>query len=683
MPLINETTDLKSLKYGRDRRDGGSSGQPYVTTPIPEGEGSGFGDYDFLLRGGSLLPGAVVDDVSRLTQMMFDHKSPNGFLFTVKQNALSRSGVNINAVSNDGSVANLGKDPNKLPLNNGIYLPTSTILQAAANPFGGHLLKQGINPFASTNDVANGNILSTGFGDSFPLSQPLYLNTDAYSERVSPNSGVGSRLLDFTNSFIKSGTIDPFETTPGFFIKNEDLNLFSYSGGPGSTLGVGKTIIPLSKDRTGVNNPFLAGNEATTAKFFNNFKNIGTGINAFEDYSVFTRSAPNFQGAKIFNKTLSKLYEKITGVDVLQNQYKTSNSQGPLQDFSTDVFQTGSINFKSNKANVSGLENTLDYAQLMAAGDSGSLKSTEIKEDFRKNTINSSSISPSYKSGGNSIVDNRVNQGTPGAPFLTPRTSYTVGRGVALDKINALSLYKSDNVDTSKPINDLVKFRIGVIDNEDPNLKTYIHFRAFLNSMNDSYKAEWGAQKFTGRAESLYNYQGFDRSVNLSWTVAAQSKQELIPMYQKLNYLASVCAPDYSADGYMRGNLIELTVGGYLYKQVGIMEGINFEIPTDSPWEIAIDDSGGFDNNVKELPHRINVSGFTFKPIHDFVPNVQKNIFKNTNEQGTNTQGDIDIFGDERYIALSNGRYQNYTSDGKGSPVVSENTTNSTTPTNN
>ena len=683
MPLITRLTDLKSLNYGRDRRDGGSSGQPYVTTPIPEGEGSGFGDYDFLLRGGSLLPGAVVDDVSRLTQMMFDHKSPNGFLFTVKQNALSRSGVNINAVSNDGSVANLGKDPNKLPLNNGIYLPTSTILQAAANPFGGHLLKQGINPFASTNDVANGNILSTGFGDSFPLSQPLYLNTDAYSERVSPNSGVGSRLLDFTNSFIKSGTIDPFETTPGFFIKNEDLNLFSYSGGPGSTLGVGKTIIPLSKDRTGVNNPFLAGNEATTAKFFNNFKNIGTGINAFEDYSVFTRSAPNFQGAKIFNKTLSKLYEKITGVDVLQNQYKTSNSQGPLQDFSTDVFQTGSINFKSNKANVSGLENTLDYAQLMAAGDSGSLKSTEIKEDFRKNTINSSSISPSYKSGGNSIVDNRVNQGTPGAPFLTPRTSYTVGRGVALDKINALSLYKSDNVDTSKPINDLVKFRIGVIDNEDPNLKTYIHFRAFLNSMNDSYKAEWGAQKFTGRAESLYNYQGFDRSVNLSWTVAAQSKQELIPMYQKLNYLASVCAPDYSADGYMRGNLIELTVGGYLYKQVGIMQGITFDIPTDSPWEVAINDNGGFDNNVKELPHRIDVSGFTFKPIHDFVPNVQKNIFKNTNEQGTNTQGDIDIFGDERYIALSNGRYQNYTSDGKGSPVVSENTTNSTTPTNN
>ena len=707
MPLITRLTDLKSLNYGRDRRDGGSSGQPYVTTPIPDGEGPGFGDYDFLLRGGSLLPKAVAQDVSRLTQMMFDRKSPNGFLFTVKQNVLSRSGVNIEATSGGKGGGN-----NRLPLNNGIYLPTSTLAQAAVNPLGGHLLKQGINPFADTNTIANGNILSTGFGasDFLPLSQPIYLDTVAQNERQNPNAGGSSRLIQFTNAFIKDGVRKP--DNPGRYVAQDTTELYSYSGGPGSTLGVGKTNISISKDRTGRNNPNLAG-ENTNLFFINSNDTqkpivkptFGTSNGLFgssfnstpafsaalanagnlnygrEDYSVFIRPSPYYQSAKIFSKTLSTTYQSMGGADLFQLKYTRVNNTSVLNNSEQNVFQTGS--FQSNSANVTGLKNTLDYAQLMAAGDSGSIKSTEIKEDFRKNTINPSPTSPSYKSGENFIVDNRVNQGTPGAPFLTPRTSYTVGRGVALDKINALSLYKSDNVDTSKPINDLVKFRIGVIDNEDPNLKTYIHFRAFINSMNDSYNAEWGAQKFTGRAESLYNYQGFDRSVSLSWTVAAQSKQELIPMYQKLNYLASVCAPDYSADGYMRGNLIELTVGGYLYKQVGIMQGITFDIPTDSPWEVAINDNGGFDNNVKELPHRIDVSGFTFKPIHDFVPNVQKNIFKNTNEQGTNTQGDIDIFGDERYIALSNGRYQNYTSDGKGSPVVSENTTNSTTPTNN
>ena len=122
MALVNLRTNLKDLRYGNDRRDGGSSGQPYVTTSIPNGEGPGFGDYDFLLRGGSLLPEAVVNDVSRLTQMMFDLKSPNGLLFSVKQNALSRSGVNIKA---QGKSANIVGDPNRLTLNNGIYLSYS------------------------------------------------------------------------------------------------------------------------------------------------------------------------------------------------------------------------------------------------------------------------------------------------------------------------------------------------------------------------------------------------------------------------------------------------------------------------------------------------------------------------------------------------------------------------------
>jgi hypothetical protein len=149
-------------------------------------------------------------------------------------------------------------------------------------------------------------------------------------------------------------------------------------------------------------------------------------------------------------------------------------------------------------------------------------------------------------------------------------------------------------------------------------------------------------------------------------------------MYQKLNYLASVCAPDYSSDGYMRGNLIELTIGGYLYNQVGIMTGIDYGVPTESPWEVAINDNAipgeGFeenrsDNSVKEMPFIINVSGFNFIPIHNFVPNVQKNIFADTNTEGTNTSGDLATFGPERYISLSNGRTQNYNVNGEGTPI--------------
>ena len=38
MPLIDLKTDLKSLTYGTDRPGGGSSKEPFITEPIPEGE---------------------------------------------------------------------------------------------------------------------------------------------------------------------------------------------------------------------------------------------------------------------------------------------------------------------------------------------------------------------------------------------------------------------------------------------------------------------------------------------------------------------------------------------------------------------------------------------------------------------------------------------------------------------
>ena len=667
MPLINLRTDLKSLRYGYDRLGAGQSdgsNQPYIKSSIPSGSGPGLGDTDFLLRGGSLLPRAVGRDVSRLTQMMFDFKSPNGLLFSVKQNLLSRSAVNPMATSNDGSVINLLGNPNKLPLNNGIYLPTSTILQAAANPLGGHLLKQGINPFRSTNDVANGNILSTGFGPNLPLSMPIYLDTDAYNERVNTQGIPTSRLLSFTNSFIKRGINDPFEDTPGYFVLNNDPNLYSYSGGPGSTLGVGKTIVPI-KSRTGVNNPFLAGYKSKTDRFFNNFKKIGSGINAFEDYSVFKRKSVNFQGARIFNSTLSSLYQSITDVDLFQGQFKRVNSDtSALRTKDNSVFQSGSFDPQAPSV-VPGLSDTLDYDQLMTAGNSGSVKNT-ILQDFRSNTDSNSPIQSIDYTNPNQRLDGRVNLGSPGSKF--ERKSYVVGRGTSLDKINALPLYQSSNVDTKKDINDLVKFRIGVINNDNPSLKTYIHFRALINSMDDSYSADWSSQKYMGRGEPLYNYQGFSRNVNLSWTVAAQSKQELMPMYHKLNYLASVCAPDYSSNGYIRGNLIELTVGGYLYNQVGIMQGIQYSVPQESPWEIGINDTAtntnGFDpvrsdETVKEMPMIINVSGFSFLPIQNFVPNIQKNTYGRS-APGPNEKGNLNTFGPQRYIALESRNNNNY-----------------------
>ena len=109
-------------------------------------------------------------------------------------------------------------------------------------------------------------------------------------------------------------------------------------------------------------------------------------------------------------------------------------------------------------------------------------------------------------------------------------SSYTKGlddgKAGPLDKINALPLYKSEGPNTNSNItNDLVKFRIGVINNKNPKEKTYIHFRAFIDSFSDNYSAEWSSERYMGRGEKFYRYGGFDRNINLDWTVALNLKK--------------------------------------------------------------------------------------------------------------------------------------------------------------
>jgi hypothetical protein len=198
-----------------------------------------------------------------------------------------------------------------------------------------------------------------------------------------------------------------------------------------------------------------------------------------------------------------------------------------------------------------------------------------------------------------------------------------------VDKITAKSLYSS-SLDTS--LEDTVPFRIVKIDNSGNGNNTYINFRAYIEGLSDAYKAEWGTQKYMGRGENFYFYNGFDREVSFKFTVPVLSKYEQQSVYNKLNYLASLCAPDYSSGGFMRGNLIKLTIGDYIIDTPGIFQGLTYTINDDAGWDIArnsegkkLNGSAGLNDNEADtagwvMPRLIEVSGFTFKPIHNFIP---------------------------------------------------------------
>jgi len=218
------------------------------------------------------------------------------------------------------------------------------------------------------------------------------------------------------------------------------------------------------------------------------------------------------------------------------------------------------------------------------------------------------------------------NAGDPGNSSTLDREAYYQkepnGKLNGVDKLNYRRIYATED-GVAEGYEDIIKFYFAVLDNDNPERKVYTHFRAYLSNFGDDYSAEWNSFRYMGRGENFYRYQGFDRSISVAFKVHVSSRAELFPTYDKLNYLASVMTPDYSEGGFMRGNLVELTIGDYLNKTPGIIEKLEYAFPEDSPWEIARLDNGKIDKNSAELPTLIEVN-MNFKPIHQFLPRTIK-----------------------------------------------------------
>ena len=713
MPLINLQTDLRSLRFGNDRPGGGSSNQPYIQKPIPSPEDSpsnlfNTGGKDILNRGGLLAPIKGVNDVSRLSQMFFDFKSPSGPLFTAKQNLLSRTSVKTEASKGAGYGGG--------GVNQGLYLPTSTILQAGVGFTGTHLNLLGLNPFDPVSPDGGGLLPGIGLNSYFNIVK----NQDTEN----------NRLVKLTEN-------------------PDSVNILEYGGGPGSILGIGKTRIQFADQRTGENNPLSVNNpeyfnkggvklhtpDDTNSYLLNitgsqqidtnnsinneslsnggkspftvNNKLIGDVVPEGEIKTYASTPRPsdpnsylsNITGSSIIdtnnpenNESLSNsskspftLNNKLIGDVVPEGEIKTyassKNTIPPQTTYATSLLQSrdaSSVTLLYNKlietspnsfnsrlpldsyVNAFGFSVYQDkditkYTPLQRANNSitllqdqiisipensGKLVGSPAIMDFRDGfTVNSStimSLSPDYKT---KNIEERVNLGNPGKAKNVLR--YSVNQP-ALDKINASGFYSLAGPNHSKNRNDLVKFSIGILQNNGYGISNYIHFRAFLEGFSDNYSATWSDVQYVGRGDKFYNYGGFTREISMGWTVYAQSKAELIPMYKKLNYLATSLAPDYSSGGFMRGSLARLTVGGYLYNQLGIIKGITYTIPDESTWEIGIDEKGNYDSSVKELAHMIKVSGFTFIPIQDKVPEKGKSKFIQLSNGG-NTNWDSGI----------------------------------------
>lgn len=546
-------------------------------------------------------------------------------------------------------------------------------------------------------------------------------NPVLYSYGGGPSSvlGIGSTNIKFAT---KNDGLTPLRTTDGLFYPQKDytrqvtystINIFGGTGyGENENNSVSfKYFLQSSNDftspeeifgnfRPDVNDntpdPDLGLSHSKYLDIFNsnNYKVINSNIynnstrplvkyDVSNIYGFYGDNSVSFKWLNLYPD--SNLFNGLSKSEFIQNNQDNPDIILPTNNIGPTYNASGELTNQQIKT-TSGYK-TWNQSQfvdipLQNIGD------TSTKSDFRQVLLKNDDYYKSFlsKSPEYTIrnMENRIGLGRLNDPGKKgdvsnyvegkkgPKGSQNEGKVLGpVDIINALPIYKSSTPSVEDELrNDLVKFRIGIIDNDSPTQKYYMHFRAFIDDFSDSYSAKWDGQKYMGRGEQFYKYGGFDRDIDISFTVVALSKQELIPMYKKLNYLVSSLAPKYSSGGYMGGNMADITLGSWIVGQPGIITSISLTVPDDSPWEIAIpienfttqtqgqpiEDPDEVaekfsDNTARELPHMVKVK-LKFIPIHKFRPEINKISGMDPSQLGNTPDGlkDKNSYGKQKYI---------------------------------
>jgi len=513
MPFLTLQNTSNLAQYYNNTVNGtfaGTANNPNVTyspkPTVPESKDQFTLSDEGLIRGGAknaLL--AVKKDETRIFDFL---KTNKGALWSVKQLGLQRSNPLLEYPVNKNSPG-VSKTKAEITQQTRLYSPLNTLASVGGTAFGLHVNRYGLIP---TNTYSYEKIATDNNN-----------NQDKQINFEQPDKNT-NRLVSYLGSILKN--INDYNN-------GSPINLKTYSSGPNSPYGLGRTRIDTAPSQR---------------KNYINASNYPTSSTGF-----------------------------------LQIESANPIANSPLKDSSTHT----QLAFSPLPNNRQIFVNGTDIETRI--GTSAKKKSDSI------NMIN---ITDSNTFFSNSEAKIRSSD-------VIPNTNGIYGR-------------------------DIIKFRIEFLNNDEPVSSAGINtnvlaFRAYLDDFNDGMNAKWDAYRYMGRGEEFYVYNGFTRDINVSFTMYAHSPAEMKPLYNKLNYLMSTFAPDYTTSGKMRGNIGYLTVGDYIYRQPGVFTDVKLSGLLDTHWEIALKEDGTIDDTQYEVPKLIKVA-LSFKPIHTFLPKTGETV---------------------------------------------------------
>lgn len=208
--------------------------------------------------------------------------------------------------------------------------------------------------------------------------------------------------------------------------------------------------------------------------------------------------------------------------------------------------------------------------------------------------------------------------------LLSGNSKFRGDRITAIDVVNEQvtrnEVYPKDG---SAKASDLIKFYF-----EDGNQGTNVMpFRCTMTGFTDTFSPGWDPVDIMGRPDKAYLYSSFERSVNFNFIVAAMSRSEMIPMWRKLNKLASYTMPDFDGNGGRpAGPFMRISIGNLFQQTPGFITSLSYTIPDDATWDIADDINLANNPTPKQLPMMVEI-GMSFTVVGDFRPQLNGRVY--------------------------------------------------------
>jgi hypothetical protein len=568
--LISLKTDLKSLKYGDDRPGSSDSGQPYITTVIPNRSAFVATTDDGFIRGGmTTATRSSLIDTERISRFLKD--KPKGPLFIQRQIGLQFSnpklevkkypsggtgliGGALSLVASTFNIVNeLVPGPTRL-YNNGF----NTLAQIGANAFGQHFNRHGLTPVQDDNSKY---LAVARFNNENGSNRLIELKSKLLKENSLDNI-LSNRFLNSVNFIIGNvnALLGTRISTVG--LQAPELTIDNYLGGPGSLYGRGRTLIRRFDITNGGTNKYSPIDSVDTSRI----QTLSRLYNSASD-PVLGIQLLNIPSTRVDAPSNQTAIPYTSNIPAGANPYRSSTS--PTARLYSDIknatakLKSGAL-FQSTNGRLSSL--TTDQKEL---------KSTNYAY-YGKRRV----------SGSIAVYNNTTQFERADANILT--TDFYI-------------------INPFDQVEDLVRFS------------------AYIKGFKNNFDATWNEYNYVGRSESFYTYGKFKSSVSFTLDIPCFNKEQLLEKHRALGQLASTTAGAYNNNQLLGGVLLKVKIGNYLNNEYAILNSISYDIPDDSSWDIdeklAMYLKVNISLNIiyKELPQYKKNEGF-FKQLRDANP---------------------------------------------------------------